>query len=133
MLLQLGDFPFNIRTADYTQLQRQAQARWARIPLLGASYDALHAVGQENDIIKLIGTVHPQISFHAGGDVGTQAIDTLRDMLHQQEPYLLESGEGENLGYWVILSLVNRDSHYLLGVPRQQQFQITIQFYNETL
>ena len=66
------------------------------------------------------------------GQVGTEAIDTLRDLLYDRLPLLLLSADGFSLGYWIILSLDNIDSNYIRSIPRQQQFQITIQYYGET-
>lgn len=65
------------------------------------------------------------------GQVGTQAIDELRGMLHDNLPYLLQSAEGYSLGYWVIRELVNVDSHFVRNIPRKQQFQIELQYYGE--
>lgn len=66
------------------------------------------------------------------GQVGTQAIDTLRGMLHDGLPYLLQSAEGYSLGYWVILDLINLDTHYVRNIPRKQQFRLTLQYYGES-
>ena len=66
------------------------------------------------------------------GQVGTQAIDELRGMLHDSLPYLLQSAEGYSLGYWVMLRLVSLDSDYVRGIPRKQQFELILQYYGET-
>lgn len=66
------------------------------------------------------------------GQVGTQAIDELRGMLHDSLPYLLQSAEGYNLGYWFIVRLVNIDSRYVRNIPRKQQFQLVLQYYGES-
>ena len=131
MLLQYGDFQFTIGTAAYDKLQRRAKGRWARIPLLGGG-EALQALGTENDVITLAGTVYPQMSRQVGGQVGTAAIDQLRDLTHDNAPLLLQSADGFNLGYWVPLELTNIDSIYQGSTPRKQQFQITLQYYGET-
>ena len=131
MLLQYGDFQFTIGTAAYDRLQRRARGRWAKIPLLGGG-EALQALGTENDVITLAGTVYPQMSRQVGGQVGTAAIDELRDLVHDNLPFLLQSADGFNLGYWVPLELTNIDSIYQGSIPRKQQFQITLQYYGET-
>ena len=66
------------------------------------------------------------------GQVGTEAIDTLRDLLYDQLPLLLLSADGFSLGYWIIRELENIDSNYVRSIPRQQQFQISLQYYGET-
>lgn len=66
------------------------------------------------------------------GQVGTEAIDELRDLLYDGLPLLLQSAEGLNLGYWVILELDNADSNHIRNIPRKQQFKLTIQYYGET-
>ena len=180
MLMQLDDYQFSIGTAAYTSLQRQSQARWARIPLLGGG-EAMQLVGVDHDVITLTGTVYPELAQYiqsttgissvdrlvetvqqAAGDianavqvlnrllrnptletiretaqtisgqVGTEAIDELRGLLHDGLPYLLQSAEGYSLGYWVILKLINLDSNYVRGTPRKQQFQLVLQYYGES-
>lgn len=132
MLMQLGDFPFSIGTAAYSQLSRDSEGRWGSIPLLGGG-EAIQFLGRQHDIIVLVGEVYPQISVQVGGDGGTKAIDTLRDMFVASKPLLLQSASGDNLGYWVILKLSNMDSVYLVGgVPRRQRFSLTLKYYGET-
>lgn len=133
MLMQLDSTPFEISTAAYTQLQRRARGRVARIPLLGGGV-AIQNVGVDHDIITLAGTVYPQVSTAVGGEGGTRAIDDLRDKLHDNLPFLLQDADGFSLGYWVVLQLINNDSiyHGPSGVPRKQDFQLTLQYYGET-
>ena len=131
MLMQLDTYQFSIATAAYDQLQQQSHVRIARIPLLGGG-ETLQFVGKNHDIITLTGTVYPQAALYVDGNVGTKAIDDLRRLLEGQKPYLLQSADGNNLGYWVIHSLTNINSNYLGNTPRIQQFQLTIQYYGES-
>ena len=131
MLMQLGDFQFSVSTAAYTELSRESGSRWASIPLLGGG-EALQALGYEHDVISLSGEVYPQVSVQVGGDGGTAAIDTLREMNAALKPLLLQSASGNNFGYWVILKLQDADSVYLIGgVPRRQKFRLTLKYYGE--
>lgn len=129
MLIQLGEFSFNVSTAAYSKLVRTTQANWARLPIVG-SHEHLHAVGNQNDTIVLIGTVYPQHSVEMGGKGGTTYIDRLRELCEALEPLRIIAADGSTWGYWVIEVLRNQDSYYLSdGTPRKQDFQLRLRFY----
>lgn len=130
MLMALDRFQFSISTAAYEQLQQFASIRLASIPLLGGG-EVLQVVGINHDVIRLTGTVHPQITRQFGGPGGTRSIDDLRDLLHDGLPLILQSADGFSLGYWIIIELNSVNSNYLGSTPRIQQFQITLKYYGE--
>lgn len=131
MLIQLGDFQFEIASAAYSQLTRTAQAYWARQPILSET-ERLHAVGNATDTIQLVGTVYPEFAVRHGGKRGTQTIDELRDMLKALIPYRITAADGRTWGFWVIETLTNQDSHWIPeGTPRKQSFRIGIRYYGE--
>ena len=131
MLIQLGGFQFEIASAAYETLTRTTQAIWARLQIL-SEHERLHAVGNSNDVIQLVGTVYPEHAVRFGGKKGTQTVDELRDMLKALIPYRITAADGRTWGFWVIETLRNQDSHWIPeGTPRRQAFWISLRYYGE--
>lgn len=132
MLIQLGSFPFQIKTAAYHRLTRQTQANWTRLPILNG-HEHLHATGIGNEVIQLEGTVYPEYAVKMGGKGGTFTIDGLRTYCKSLKPYRITAADGSTWGFWVIESITNQDSRWLSdGTPRKQDFQIQLRYYGET-
>ena len=134
MLVQLGDFQFDISTLAYDSLSRTATARIARHEIAGGG-EKLHAMGTQADSIRLAGTFYPQLAAAVGGAVGTESIDEMRETLKAQDPLLLTAGDGNSLGFWMIESIENEDALFAGGdgVPRRQRFNIKLVFFGERL
>ena len=131
MLMQLGEFQFSVSTLAYDSVSRTAKARFARHEIAGGG-EKLHAVGVQADSIRLSGTFYPQLAATLGGPVGTESLDNLRATLKNMQPQLLVAGDGEDLGFWVIEELETVGSLFSngAGVPRRQQFNIRLAFYD---
>ena len=131
MLLQLGSFIFQISSAAYETLTRRTRVNWARLGVLN-SVEHLHAVNQEGDVIKLDGTVYPELEVRTGGKGGTDSIDTLREMAKTMKPHQMTSSEGIPIGYWAIEEIRNRDSKFFESTPRKQEFRVSLRYYGES-
>ncbi|SIQ11120.1 phage tail protein [Marinobacterium stanieri] len=120
MLLSLGQFVFGIPTLSYQQLQRQNNWRWAANNRVGQR-PARQFVGPGDDTINLSGWISPELC----GDL--KAIDTLRLMADQGEPYVLVDATGTVYGLWVIESLSETGTlHGIDSKPRRVDFSLTI-------
>lgn len=134
MLLQLGDFQFQVSTLAYQELTRTSSVRWAVHDIIGNDQQ-LQATGRNNDTIRLQGVFYPQLASEVGGAVGTESIDRLRDTMNEQKPLLLTAATGDTLGYWVIEELDTGQSLFSAGhgVPRKQTFTIGLKWYGTSV
>ena len=134
MLLQLGDFQFQVSTLAYQELTRASSVRWAVQDIVGNN-QRLQATGRNNDTIRLQGVFYPQFASEVGGAVGTESIDHVRDLMNEQQPLLLTAATGDTLGYWVIEELDTGQSLFSAGqgVPRKQTFTIGLKWYGTSV
>ena len=134
MLLQLGDFQFQVSTLAYQELTRGSSVRWVVHDIVGSD-QRLQATGRNNDTIRLQGVFYPFFAAEFGGAVGTENIDQLRETMKQQEPLLLTAATGDTLGYWVIEELETGQSLFSAGqgVPRRQTFTIGLKWYGTSV
>ena len=129
MLIQFGNFQFQIATAAYNQLTRKTRAIWARLPIL-ENYEKLQATGNTNDTIQLTGTVYPQHAIMKGGVGGTSALDELRSYVKTLQPRRITTANGKSWGYWILESIIKKDSRWIPdGTPRRQDFQLTLKYF----
>lgn len=128
IMMKLGAFAFSISTAAYQDLKRTSEWRWAAQARIGNT-DMLQYVGRGNDTITLTGTVHP-IFMNAG--IGQ--IDALRAEADKKTPLLLVSGQGDVMGLWVIERVSEtQNAFYKEGVPKRQQFDISLRYYGDNI
>jgi phage protein U len=120
MLMALGQFVWGINSLAYHQLQRQNNWRWAANNRVGQR-PARQYVGPGDDIITLSGWVSPELC----GDIN--AIETLRLMADQGDPYVLVDAIGTVYGLWVIDGLTETGTlHRVDSKPRRVDFSLTI-------
>ena len=128
MLTQLGDFQFNLSTIAAQEVERISQYRFAEQERIGQQ-NLLQAVGRENEIIRITGWLSPELQAIYGGR--GNPLDELRMIADTQEPQILITEDGRNLGYWVIFGINTRSSLFL---PRGQgarrmEFTIQLKYY----
>lgn len=126
--MQLGDFQFQISTLAYDQLQRTTEVVWAKLGILN-NYERLQATGLVNDRIVLQGKYHVMLARELGAT--ENPIDTVREMALARKPYLLVSGAGNSLYYWVIETVAEEQSDFTVGVPLVINFTLNLTFYGE--
>jgi phage protein U len=122
--MQLGPITFGLRRAAYQELTRATEYRWATVDPVGIA-PAYQFIGVGEDTITLNGVVYTHIptSWNAIGD--------MRDLAAAGLPQILVSAFGTVLGTWIITSVQERQpSHFILGIPRKQEFTITLKKFN---
>jgi len=130
VMMGLGEtFIFSISTVAYSSLQRSDEWRWVEQTRFGKN-DALQCTGRPNPIITLAGKTH---AYFMDG-VGIGQIELLRQLGDDFTPLQLVTGTGEVLGYWVIMTLTENQTAFLMkGAPKVQEFSLTLKYYGERL
>lgn len=128
VMLSLGGVKFSITTLAYQSLSKIHEWKWANIEQYG-HIDSLHFTGKENPKISLNGVIYSDFE-----SVGNGQIDKLVALGDQGKPFLLASGIGDVLGYWVVLS-VNEEqvSFKKNGSARKQNFTVELKYYGQSL
>ncbi|MNC03999.1 Phage P2 GpU [compost metagenome] len=130
VMMGLGEtFIFSISTVAYSSLQRSDEWRWVEQARFGKN-DALQTTGRPNPVITLAGKTHAL--FMDGAGVGQ--IELLRQLGDACAPLQLVMGTGEVMGYWAITALTEGQTAFLMkGVPKAQDFTLTLKYYGVTL
>lgn len=123
MLMCLGLFVFHLKTAPFSQYQRQNQWRWTSQNRVNA--DLIYQfTGRGEEQFTLEGVLYPEITgglFH---------LDVLRLMADRGEPYLLLSGTGDIHGYFIIEALQESHQHLLNhGMAQKIEFSLQLKRY----
>lgn len=118
---------FNLGTAAFDELRRQASFRWQGQERLRRSV-AQQAVGLGEEKITLKGAIFPH---HKGA---LKQLNTLRTIGRNLRPLNLVTGYGEVLGDWCLVSIEEEQSHLLPGgIPRKQGFTLEFVSYGNDL
>lgn len=136
-MMTLGEFNFNIDEATYQTIQRSLSWRWAEQQRFGQR-DTLQYTGKATPSISFSGEVYtdnqritPKISEIF---VGTKPIKNLVSIGETATPQILISGIGEILGYWVVTEFSDTADRFLMaGIPKHQQFTMTIKYYGDNI
>jgi len=120
MLMTLGFFVFDLRTAPYEELQRQTAYRHPQQARAGQrpSYQYL---GPGEDTITIAGTLYPEIT------AGRVTLDLLRNMASQGKAWPLIEGTGRMLGFWVVTNVQETSTHFMRdGAPQKIGFSCSL-------
>lgn len=124
ILLKLGTFKFSIATAAFNELIKKHRWRWQGQARFGKG-DLLQYTGHDSDTITLSGNIAT-----AREGVGVGRVDELVALGNTEAPQLLVSGDGDVLGYWVVLSVDETRRRFIAGgKPRQQDFSVELKYY----
>ncbi|MFP3443804.1 phage tail protein [Pseudomonas sp. SIMBA_067] len=124
---KLQPYYFNLGTAPFDELRRQASYRWAGQERLRRSV-AQQAVGLGEEKITLKGAIFPH---HKGG---INQLKVLRSIGRNLQALKLVTGYGEVLGDWCLVSVEEEQSHLLAGgIPRKQGFNLEFVSYGNDL
>ena len=127
VMLKLGSYAFSLNTAAYQRLQRTTEYRWSAQERIG-QHSARQFNGPGDDSIKLAGAIFP--NFRGG----TGQLDNLRTLAATGKPQLLIDSFGRIHGYWCITNVDETQSKHLSGgQPRQQEFNLGLTYYGDTL
>lgn len=118
---------FNLGTAAFDELRRQASFRWQGQERLRRS-TAQQAVGLGEEKITLKGAIFPNHK------AGLKQLNTLRSIGRNLRALNLVTGYGEVLGDWCLISVEEEQSHLLAGgIPRKQGFTLEFVSYGNDL
>ena len=118
---------FNLDTAAFDELRRQATYRWAGQERLRRSV-AQQAVGLGEEKITLKGAI---FTHHKGG---IKQLGVLRSIGRNLQALKLVTGYGEVLGDWCLVNVDEEQSHLLSGgIPRKQGFTLEFVSYGNDL
>lgn len=118
---------FNLGTAAFDELRRQASFRWQGQERLRRSV-AQQAVGLGEEKITLKGAIFPNHK------AGLKQLNTLRSIGRNLRALNLVTGYGEVLGDWCLVSIEEEQSHLLAGgIPRKQGFTLEFVSYGNDL
>ncbi len=124
MLMVYGLFVFSVNTAPFTSVARDSTWRWPVNQRTG-NYPAYQFVGRGEDSITLSGVLMPE---YTGGPLN---LSMLRMMADSGKPYLLMTGQGEVLGYWIIDAISETKTHLLKnGEAQKIEFSLGLKRYD---
>ena len=124
-LMKLGEYTFSLETAAPARMRRSDSWRWESLPRIGRE-PASQYLGPGASEIDLEGTIYP----HYKGGLGQ--VPALRAEAAQGKPLRLVSGEGENLGLWVVTRLQETGSRAIAGgTPRRIDFELRLRRYGD--
>ena len=127
VMMKLGSYTFSLSTAAYQRLQRSTAWRWSSMERIG-NHAARQYNGPGEDSIKLAGAIFPQFM------AGARQLDEMRELGNTGEPQLLVDSIGRIHGYWCITSIEEtQNKHIAGGIPRQQEFSLSLTYYGEKL
>ncbi|MGM0985414.1 MAG: phage tail protein [Pseudomonadota bacterium] len=121
MMMAYGMFVFELKTAPYQQLQRQASWRQAGQARVGHR-PSRQFLGPGDDTITLTGTLLPQLTG------GQSHLDALRAMADEGAAWPLIEGNGTYYGLYVLERLDEDKSHQMRdGSAQRIGFTLTLQ------
>jgi len=125
MLMQLGQYRFELNTAAYQQLQRKSSFRWAKLQRF-LNKPALQYTGREVESISLTGIIYPKFK------AGLNQINRMRQEAEKATPLILVSGVGEVMGQWVISSITEKQQFFTReGAPLKQEFSLMLEEFSQ--
>lgn len=120
MLMSLGMFGFELPTLPFQELTKKTEWRHGSTERFGAR-PASQYLGPGADSVSLSGVLLPGVAGAFG------SLDTLKGMGDQGEAFPLVDGTGRVHGAYTILSIDERQSHFIEGgVPRKTDFTIEL-------
>ncbi|WP_343560436.1 phage tail protein [Kiloniella sp. b19] len=125
MLMSLGLYVFQLKSAPISKIDRTTKQNWAVTQRVGKRPATQH-IGPSDDTITLTGALAPEIT---GKDI---ELETLRDMMRSGKAWILTTGTGQVLGPWIILEIKETRRHLTnLGQARFIDFTLSLRRYGE--
>lgn len=124
MLMALGSFTFELKTAAFSSLKKSSEYRWSSSETIGNA-PVLQSLGKGSDRIDLEGVVYPD-------QIYGNFIDNLKIIAESEEPQILVDGMGNIYGFWVIKQIAETQSFFdKFGLPKKIEFNINLEKYGE--
>lgn len=121
MMMALGFFVFDIRTAAFQELQRKTSWRHSPHHRVGKR-PAYQFLGADRDTISLSGTLYPEVTS------GRITLDLLRNMAETGKGWPLIEGSGRLYGFWSVTEISETDSEHVSdGTPQKIAFVIELE------
>jgi phage protein U len=125
MLMALGNFIFELRTAAFGTMSKAYEYRWASTDVVG-NPPILQALGKGADKVDLEGVIYSSFAVFA------DQIEPLKDLAETQEPALMVDGSGGIHGLWAIKQISETQSYFdKFGSPKKIEFKLALEKYNE--
>lgn len=124
MLMVLGLFVFDVKTAPFSQLERSNQWRWAGHNPVG-NHPSHQFLGRGENTITITGTLMPEFT---GGPLSLKVLEMMGDT---GNAWLLMRGNGDVYGYWLIENINEQESYHLRdGTAQKIDFSINLKRYD---
>jgi phage protein U len=125
MLMALGNFIFELKTAAFGTMSKTYEYRWASTDVIG-NPPILQALGKGTDKVDLEGVMYSSFAGFA------DQIEPLKDLAETQEPALMVDGSGGIHGLWAIKQISETQSYFdKFGNPQKIEFKLALEKYNE--
>lgn len=120
MMLALGMFLFERRTAPYAEMKRSQSWRHPKQNRVGRR-PARQFIGEDDDLITLSGELRPELT---GGRI---TLDVLRAMAGTGKAWPLVEGNGRMYGLWIIEKIDETSTEFFKdGTPKKITFTIEL-------
>ena len=136
-LIAMGDYRFSIDQSAYENLQRSIEYRWAKSDIINnrPNYQ-MTGIGEE--AISISGAV---FNYRQNGELfnspvnatGVDQVTQMRVEAAKGLPLRIALDDGRSLGYWVIKSIQETQSHFIGTAPLKQAFDIKLAFFGDKL
>lgn len=138
-LITLGDFVFSLNTIPYNELHKQTEYVWESQKPVG-DVPMYQGLGKGETTLTLSGTLYHEITgsqttfivsnngnrFTPSEGTGL-TLEPLEMMAETNESFVLVSGRGFNLGFWVITSIEETSTVFFNdGTPKKITFKLTL-------
>lgn len=135
-MLRLGPIQFKHAGISFSNLSRKDDYRWGNIDLLNRT-PAQQAMGIGSKSITLSGVIFPHYdptpNVALNTYIGINRIHDVRRYAELQQPFILSDGLGRVYGRWVIKSVQEEQSNFLVnGIPQKQSYTIELMAYDDS-
>ena len=125
MMMALGSFVFELRSASCQQVRKSYEYRWSNVDVVSGN-TVLQSIGIGSEKIDLEGVIYPNFAKYA-----TQ-ITEMKLLAESQKPQLLVDGKGQIHGNYVIKQIDETQSFLdKYGTPQKIEFKISLEKYGE--
>lgn len=136
-LIALGDYRFSVGVAEYDMLRRWLNLSWAKTDMIAGRPNYQYG-GISDEGLSINGAVFNYRQNISRFDspimqTGTDQVSQLREQALKGAPLRLTLDTGRTLGYWIIVAIVETQSHFIQTAPLKQAFDIQLRFYGERL
>jgi phage protein U len=129
MLMALGFFIFELRTAAFGTLHKTYEYRWTSTDIV-SNPPMLQAMGKGASKADLEGVVYPDQAVPT--ILFSNPIEALQEIANMQEPMLMVDGTGVIHGLWAIKQISETQSYFdKFGNPKKIEFKLALEKYNE--